>query len=212
MSCLKAQLRCRLTGLVVGALLWAPALVAQTGNRASFSTNQALAITLLPGESVGNEQVMRGLIKTGTNEFMFVVPGLRVEAPREGKILLISPDLKWYVSMRIIQTLPPDSELKRALREHVMDQYPGARGVEEFASTVADREGCGLHLWQKPQGSGPRRVSILWVPFQAGVVEFCLNAESDSVSTSRAAFDMILLTFRSNERGKIEVLRRSDKS
>jgi len=215
MSPPKAQLRCRLALVLAGALLWAAAIEAQTGNGFSFGTNQApaLALTLLPGELVGHEQVTRELIKSGTNEFMFVVPeGLRTEAPREGKLLLISPDLKWHISIRLVEPRPADLELKQILREQIADRYPGASSLEEFAATVAEREGSGFQLWQKLPGLGARHISILWVPFRAGILEFALNADSGSAAASRGAFDMILLTFRSNERGKIEIVRRPDKT
>jgi hypothetical protein len=215
MSRPKAQLRCRFAYVLAGALFWTAAIEAQTGNGFSSGTNQApaLAFTPLPGELVGHEQVVRELIKSGTNEFMFVVPeGLRIEAPREGRLLLISPDLKWYVSIRIVEPPPANLALKQVLREQIAARYPGASSLEEFAATVAEQGGSGFQLWQKLPGLGPRRISILWVPFRAGILEFALNTDSDSASASRGALDMILLTFRSNERGKIEIVRRPDKT
>lgn len=43
-------------------------------------------------------------------------------------------------------------------------------------------------------------------------MEFTLNASNTSAAAAQAALDMVLLTFRSNERGKIEIVRRSDKT
>ena len=43
-------------------------------------------------------------------------------------------------------------------------------------------------------------------------MEFVLNADTKNAVAGRAALDMILLTFRSNERGGLEIVERSDKS
>lgn len=191
MSHPKAQLRCRFAGVLAGALLWAAGVVAQTIAGPGLGTNQAsgLAVTLLPGEFVGHEQVVRGLIKSGTNEFMFVVPeGVRTEAPREGRILLISRDMKWYVSIRIVEPPPTNPELKEALQEQIASQYPNARNLEEFAAAVADRKGTGFQLRQALQGVGDRLIRIVWVPFKAGLLEFTLNAESGSASAGPGAW------------------------
>ena len=196
-------------------MLWAAGVAGQATNGPGLGTSQTpeLAVTLLPGEPVGQEQVVRGLLKSGTNEFMFVVPnGLRTETPREGRILLISRDMKCYVSIRIVGPPSANLELKEALREQITSQYPGASSLEEFTATVADRPGAGFQLRQELPGLAARRVTVLWVPFKAGVLEFALNTDSDSASAGRGAFDMILLTFRSNERGRIEIVRRSDKT
>jgi hypothetical protein len=196
-------------------MLWAATVVSQTNYGPGLGTNQTpeLAVALLPGELVGQEQVFRGLIKNGTNEFMFVVPeGFRTEAPGEGRILLIRQDMKCYVSIRIAEPLPTNPELKEVLREQIASQYPRASSLSEFTATVANRKGAGFELRQELPGVAPRRVSILWVPFKAGVLEFALYADSDSASAGRAAFDMILVTFRSNERGEIEIVIRSDKT
>jgi hypothetical protein len=53
---------------------------------------------------------------------------------------------------------------------------------------------------------------MVWVPFKAGLLEFSLNADGGSASAGQGALDMILLTFRSDERGKVEIVRRSDKT
>ena len=92
-------------------------------------TNQTpgLAVTLLPGELVGHEQVVRELIRSGTNEFMFVVPdGLRTDRPPEGTIVLTSRDMKYYVSLRIAGLPPTNPGLKEAMQEQIASQYPGA--------------------------------------------------------------------------------------
>ena len=93
-----------------------------------------------------------------------------------------------------------------------MSQYAQASGLEEFTTTVADREGTGFQLRQELPKVSDRSIRVLWVPFKAGIMEFALNTDHKSASAAQGAFDMILLTFRSNERGKLEIVRRSDKT
>ena len=93
-------------------MLVAAGVVAQTASGFVSMTNQTpgLAVTLQPGEPVGHEQVVRGLIRSGTHEFLFVVPeGLRTETAPEGTIVLLTRDLSFFVSIRIV---PPSGQLR----------------------------------------------------------------------------------------------------
>ncbi len=215
MSHPKSLRRRRLVGTLAGVWLFCAGVVAQPRDGLVGDTNQTpqLAVTLLPGEVVGHEQVFRELIRGGTNEFMFVVPdGLRTDRPSQGTIALTSRDLRYFVSIRTAGLPPTHLGLKEALREQIASQYPGLSRLEEYTATVADREGTGFQLRQERRNVGSRSIRILWVPFNAGVLEFTLNADSTSAVAGQGALDMILLTFRSNERGKIEIVRRSDKT
>ena len=204
-----------LAGVLAGAMVLAADTVAQTANSLVLENNPApaLALTLQPGEMVGQQQIMRALLKSGTNQFLFVVPeGLGIQNVDEGKIVLSSRDMKYYASVRIVAPRPAADGLKEALQEAIAGLYPGVSHLEEFAATVANREGIGACLRQESPGVALRQVRILWVPFKAGVVEFTLVAQSDNLRAAQGAFDMILLTFRSNEGGRLEYVRRSDKS
>jgi hypothetical protein len=162
---------------------------------------------------VGHEQVIRQLITSGTNKFVFVVPnGLRTETAPEGMIGLASGDMSYYVSLRIVAPTPVNPAISEALHERITSQYAGASSLEEFTASVADREGTGFQLRQELPKVGGRLIRILWVPFKAGVMEFALNADARNAAAGRAALDMILLTFRSNERGRLEIVQHSDKS
>jgi hypothetical protein len=172
-----------------------------------------LAVTLCPGELVGHEQVIRQLLSSGTNKFVFVVPaGMRTEPARDGAIVLTAGDMSYYVSLRTAAPFPVNAQIRQALRERIAGQYAGANSLEEFTVGVADQEGTGFQLRQELLGVGSRLVRILWVPFKAGVMEFALNADTKNSAAGRAALEMILLTLRSNERGRLEIVAHSDKS
>lgn len=205
----------RRVGILAGALLLVVDLYAQTPNGFVSSTDQVadFEVKLLPGEQVGHEQIIRGLLKMGTNEFLFVAPdGLRTQKPRAGIVVLISGDMSYYLSIRSIGPAPANSGLKEALQERINVEHPRAGDLEAFTATVADREGTGFQLREKLPGLNSRLIRTVWVPFNAGVLEFGLNADTKMASAAQSALDMLLLTFRSNERGKIVVVRRSEKT
>lgn len=215
MSHLRSLLRFRLAGLLAAAALLAADVLGQTAEGFVAGSNQPpkLVVRLCPGEFVGHEQVIRQYIRSGTNEFVFVVPdGLRTETARDGMIVLISREMTYYVSLRIVAPPPVEPRTGEALRERITSQYSGASSLDEFTASVADREGTGIQLRQELARVGSRLIRILWVPFKAGVMEFALNADDRNAAAGRAALDMILLTFRSNERGRLEIVARSDKS
>jgi hypothetical protein len=204
-----------LAGVFAGAMVLAASSVAQTAESLFLATNTApvLNLTMQPGEFVGPGQVIRASLRSGTNEFLFVVPdGLHTTTPREGRMVMSSRDMTYHISIRLVEPRPATPELKEMLRAHIANQFDGLNSLEEFTTTIADREGTGFQLRQELRGLAPRQVKMLWVPFKAGVLEFTLNADSGTVSAAQGAFDLVLLTFRSNERGRVELVIRSDKT
>jgi hypothetical protein len=202
-----------LSGALAGALALAISTLAETTTSQFPGTNSppALAVSLQPGEIVGREQIVRALLKNGTNEFIFVVPEqLRIQSLERGVIVMTSQDLSYYASVRVVE--PALAEMKQTLRAQIAGQYAGASGVEEFATTVADQEGTGFQLRQDLPGLPARHIKVLWVPFKVGVLEFTLVADTKSAPIAQGALDMILLSFRSNERGRLELVTHSDKS
>lgn len=205
----------RLAGVLAVTSLLPIGALAQIPDSFGLRTNPppSLAVTFLPGETIGSEQVIRALIRIGTNEFMFVMPeGMQSQTPNESTIVLTARDMNWYVSIRILGPSPAKAGLKETLREQLAREYPQVNNPEEFTTTVADREGAGLQLRVALPEVGDRSIRTVWVPFQAGVLEFKLHAKQAVASAAQRDFDTILLTFRSNERGRIEVLERSDKT
>ena len=205
----------RLVSALAPAMLFAAGALAQPLDNSVLMTNETpgLAVTLQAGEYVGQRPVIRGLITSGTNSFMFVVPeGLRAETSSEGKVVLTSWDVRYFLSIEIVGPPPSEPGFKEALRQHIASHSPNVSHLEELAVTVAEREGTGFQMRQALPGVGDRLIRIIWVPFNAGVLEFTLNADRAMASAGQGALDMILLTFRSNERGKIEFVKRSDKT
>jgi hypothetical protein len=215
MSHPKPLLRFRLAIALVGLPLFGAGALAQSANGLPESPSQTsgVAVTLLPGEAVGNEQILRALLRKGTNEFIFMVPdGLRAQSPAGGTVAMISRAMTYSVSVRFVEPAPPQPGLAEALSEQITRQYPHPSSLETFTPVVADHQGAGVQLRQTLTGLNPRLVRILWVPFRAGLVEFALNADGSYAPTGQAALDTVLLTFRSNEGAKLTIIRRSDKT
>ena len=201
------------------SLIWASLLTAAAAAQSTNTCNTSgiqvpsLTSTIEAGEILGREQVLRQRIRCGTNEFAFVVPGtLRAEISPDGGIVLGSADLTYYVTIRRVGIELDKAGLEAALQEQITGQYADAINPEGFTTIVAGRVGTGVLLRQEVPKVGLRFVRVLWVPFKAGVLEFALNSDARCTADSQSAFDMILLTFRSNEQGKVEIIKRSDKS
>lgn len=208
-------LRCRSAATLAATTILAVVGFGQPADGLIASSNppHAVAITLRPGEHVGNEQVIRQFIRIGTNEFVFVLPGeMRRNSTPDGTTVLTSWDMTYFLTVRLKAPPSPPLGLSEALREHIANQYAGASSLEDYTACVADHEGAGFQFWQSLPNVGPRLIRILQVPFRAGVMEFVLNADARNAKTGQAALDMILLTFRSNEHGPLETIQRSDKS
>ena len=75
---------------------------------------------------MGHEQVIRQFIRSGTNEFLFVVPdGLRTQTAPDG-IFCYGGDMSYHVCLRIAAPLAANPEIREALQERIAGQYAGA--------------------------------------------------------------------------------------
>ena len=198
----------------VAFLLWPAAVSAQViATNSAASRLQDPQVTFQPGELVGHERVLREFVSFGTNEFMFVVPeGSRPETVKGDFLVVKSRDATFYVSFRIAGPLPAEGDLQQRLKWRVAEQYPDARDMEAFSTTVLNRTGNGFSLKEGRSGVGSRFIKVLWVPSKAGILEFTLNTDAKTVRGAELAFSSMLLTFRSNEHGKLEIVRRSERT
>jgi hypothetical protein len=215
MSRPRSFLRVQFATFVTGSGLLAAGAVAQPPGSLLSGTNGpvGLAVSPLPGETVGRERVLRLLIRSGTNEFAFMLPDTVQAQPQTGgAVRMISQDMSYSLTIRMVEPPRNPARLAEALEEQVAQSFPGESSREPFNTVVADRNGTGIQLQHRPTGSPPRLVRVLWVPFRAGLVEFGLDADATSASAAQAALDTVLLTFRSNEAGPLAIIPRSDKS
>jgi hypothetical protein len=171
--------------------------------------------TVRPGEIVGNEQVMRTFIKCGTNEFLFVLPpDLRTESTNPDGLVLAGPGGRYFLKFRITGARPWDSEAAQAQarKETALAQYDSAGNIEDFTMTVAGRTAQGLQIRHKSAAGVDCLTRIVWAPSKAGILEFTLTTDTQTARLARQTMDVVLITFQSNEKGKLEIIPRSEQT
>lgn len=205
------------------ALLASMVLLGGISAQAQFINNagsadtrpQLIQASVRPGEIVGNEQVMRAFIRCGTNEFLFVLPpDLHTEAINPDTLVLAGPGSRYFLKFSILGSRGGDSaEAQTQVRkENALAQYPNALNLEDFTTTVAGRAAQGLQLAHKSPTMADYVTRIVWVPCQGGVLEFTLTADAQTTKLARQAMDQVLLTFQTNEKGKLEIVRRPEQT
>lgn len=153
-------------------------------------------------------------VSAGTNRFSFLMPdGFRLSDPEPGKLVLVNVDYSCFLTFRIVGAVPADSKELRSdsCRELVLKRYSGAKILEEFSLTAANHSGPAFDVQWKNPGGGAQSARIACIPSAAGILAFSLEATSDKFPAISSSFNSLLLTFRTNERGKLENVHLSDK-
>jgi hypothetical protein len=204
-----------LAAAILLAVVGAQAQTQSAGTDREKVQLQPLEFSVQPGEMVGHEQVIRQFIKSGTNQFMFVMPpGVRCESTTAGTLGLSSPDGQYHLELRILAPGAEEGTLKRiqALKQKTLESCAKARNVEEFNTSVAGWRAEGLQLRESLPVFGERLFRFVWVPCTAGILEFALSSSAERATAAVQTMDSLLITLRSNEKGKLEIVRRSEKS
>jgi len=96
-------------------------------------------------------------------------------------------------------------------REKLNKEYPGCSIDGEFSLGAGNSSGPAFEIrWQS---QGVRRAARLaYVPFRAGVVEFCLNSGPEKFGAMQTFLNDIMLTLRASDpSGEIEATPLYDK-
>ena len=124
----------------------------------SFDTPRSFEAKVVNGEKVGWEQRRLVHLKGATNEMILAVPdGLRVEAT-ENKVTLTSPEATFFLNFRLrIGALSGEqSPNQETARKRVLDQYAGAKILDEYQVGIPGRSGRGYELRWSPAGMTER--------------------------------------------------------
>jgi len=196
------------------ALLTATLLQAQNQDLAGDTgLARKLEITVQPGEIIGREQIVRCLVKCGTNQFLFMLPpNVHSSGAASETVELTANDGSFYLSFRILASGSASGDQAGSRKAKTLERFPNARNVEEFAMPVAGHEGNGVQFRQERPPVGSRLIRFLWAPCAAGTLEFSLSADSKHSAVAMQAMECVLLSFQSDERGKIVVIPRPDKT
>jgi hypothetical protein len=154
-------------------------------------------------------------VTAGTNRFAFSVPeGFRLESSNQGLVSLISADYRSLLTFRIAAVEPLASQEPGAAvwRQAVLEQHPGAKILEQFTLTAANRTGPAFDTaWSAPGGL-QRNQRTAYIPASAGTLEFSLVCATDVFSKAKCDLNFLLLTFRASDaQGKLDLPRFSNK-
>ena len=195
---------------------WLPAAPARAGDWAAAPVYSPPLQVSVVYEPVPNmPPVPRAYVTTGTNQFAFLVPeGFRVDASNPETILLIKTDYSCFLTFRIVgpatagtTDLKPDS-----CRELLSNRFPGAKIADVFSLAAANHGGPAFNLqWTNASGVA-QSARVAFIPSAAGLLEFSLVASPGRFPAGQPPFNSLLLTFRTNEGGKLEIIPPSNKS
>ena len=172
--------------------------VNQATNRPAYSTQiqHVGGPGLLPGDFA--------YVNFGAHKFGFVMPaGFRLETQDVQKVTLVSADVSCLLSFRVLESLPPGTaELDPALyRDLLLSRHPGGKILEEFSQAAVSRRGPGFDLRWNATGTVSRRERVLFIPSDAGVLEFSLVSSLEKFEAGRQGFNALLMTFRAADAG-----------
>jgi hypothetical protein len=203
----------RLITLFAGTLASLPLGAQPTntaGQLANVATNRPLYVAQI--QHVGGPGLMPAdfvYVTFGTNKFGFVMPaGFRLETQDAQKVTLVSADFSCLLTFRVLGPLPPGTtELDPApYHDLLLSRHPGGKIIEEFSLAAASRRGPAFDMRWSAKGSVLRRERVLFIPSDAGVLEFSLLSSLDKFEAGRLGFGGLLLSFRAAKPdGQIEM-------
>lgn len=207
--------------LRIAAISWAGLLSCAAGADEPSALSEppsppaSFQATLRNGETVGVEQVRRAYLSSGTNQFVFVVPpGFRMDGSNPEKVILSDATYSCFLALRIAGPLPGKIRDLRAdfCRDLLLQQHPGAKISDEFSQSAANYTGPAFDAkWEGPSGT-TQFARVVFLPSPVGILEFSLLSKPDKFAEGKGLLNFLLLSFRSNESGTLDLPVYSDKS
>jgi hypothetical protein len=166
-----------------------------------LSLPPAFGVSVYKGEIVGSEQIQRVMITSGTNEFLLISPPyMNVDATKANKIAFHPTDEKFHLIVRMSQSSPV------SYAQLIENQYPGAKILGESSEVVDGRNIPVFDVLWKISGVPERTVRVAFVSTPAGLLEFNQISETGKTAEAQEAFTGLLNGFRSNRKGKIQIV------
>lgn len=154
------------------------------------------------GEFIGDEQLRRLFVTSGTNQLGMVVPhGLRADLSRADRVSLSAPDMGYYLTLKIVANGVPS----QGWRHLVSQQFPGASVTEESSLQVAGKSNPLFKLHWKAADSVDRLVSVTFVASPAGWLEFAVVADGLKADEAQTALTGMLGRLQCGERGRLKM-------
>ena len=180
-----------------------------------FAESTPLSVEVKHEAGPGLLPANRAYVTAGTNKFAFLLPdGFRLDQSDPCRVALVSSDFACLLTLRIIGALPPGAEGPDAgaCRKQVLTEHPGAKILEEFSRSAANRSGPAFDFRWSASTKLERHALAAFIPSQAGILEFRLVSSLEKFEASRAAFNSLLLTFRASDaNGRLSIVPLSDR-
>jgi hypothetical protein len=166
-------------------------------------------------ESIGDRVVERVYVDFGSSRYAFVLPpGYRMDATSEKeRITLSTPDYSTFITLRI---LSPQTEGGAGLnsvpcRSLLLERYPGAKILEEFLQSAADRSGPAFDFQFTNRSGAVQCGRLAFIPARGAVLEFSVITPTDQFGDGQYWLSSVMSTFRSNNQGKLVIAPLSDR-
>ncbi len=174
-----------------------------------------LKTSIEAGEIIGDHQVQHVFLSFGTNECSFILPEFfHVESSTADKLVIINQGYDCLMTVRLVE--PATAERRApdldACRRILLNRYAYAKISEEYERSVANHSGPAFDFtWQNSAG-GRESGRMIFVRTAAGILEFTLLTATDKFAPGEHAFSSVVLTFRTNENGVLEVVRIAERA
>jgi len=176
--------------------------VAATNSPAETATNDApimMDVRIKVESGAGQVAASRAYITVGTNRFAFLVPGgFKVDSSDPQRITLVRADLACILSLRILEPASEQGLTVEECRQKINKERPGCKFEGEFSLGAGNSSGPAFELRWESQGVR-RSARLAYVPFRAGVVEFCLDSSPEKFGAMQTFLNDIMLTFRASD-------------
>ncbi|MFO1487143.1 MAG: hypothetical protein U1F65_01575 [Verrucomicrobiota bacterium] len=187
----------------------APFAVLQTNEPPGFKA------VVQPGEIIGDRQVHHAVLNYGTNEFSFVVPdSFHVDNPGRDRLSVVSQEYDCFITLRLVEA--PEGGVRDPnvdeCRSMLLSRFPRAVISEEYSRTVANHPGPAFDFEWKDPDSAVQAGRMVFIRTSAGILEFTMTTAKDKFGRGEHVFNSVLLTFRTNENGKLQIVRLEEKA
>ncbi len=175
----------------------------------------ALVTSIEADEIIGDRQVQHALLSFGTNAYSFIIPELfHVESSSPDKLVIVNQGYDCFLTVRLVEPASgdlhePDME---ACRRRLLDSYAYAKISEEYQRSIANHSGPAFDFTWQNSGGGVAAGRMIFIRTAAGILEFSFRTGTDQFTVGEHAFNSIVLTFRTNEKGALEVARIAEKA
>lgn len=178
-----------------------------TNSAAAPASSPTFSVSLRPGETIGDYQVMRAFLTAGTNEIAFTIPnGFRMDASNPDRIVLTDGSSAIFITIRLSGPPYPDAASQvDFFRGRALSRFPGAKIASQSSEIAANHSGPAFDLeWLSSSGS-PQAARIAFIPCAAGVLEFSVLTQKANFKDADTYLSSLMVSVRTNEAGKIVI-------